>query len=166
MITKDMNSYQVNKILEQYIDRNDNNEYIFDYLYSDAFISNNSSDDSLITYKDFLSLIQQGNNMKKEKKLTQNSNGILYDLVEDCKKITIILKNYSSSKEFIYEDILLPLNISNKNIEYSISLSNEPLGINDFQIKYNQKVIYNFQIMNDTIIEPNENKSNITIKYI
>lgn len=165
MITKDMNSYQVNKILEQYIDRNDNNEYIFDYLYSDAFISNNSSDDSLITYKDFLSLIQ-GNNMKKEKKLTQNSNGILYDLVEDCKKITIILKNYSSSKEFVYEDILLPLNISNKNIEYSISLSNEPLGINDFQIKYNQKVIYNFQIMNDTIIEPNENKSNITIKYI
>lgn len=166
MITKDMNSYQVNKILEQYIDRNDNNEYVFDYLYSDAFISNNSSDDSLITYKDFLNLIQQNHNMKKEKKLTQNSNGILYDLVENCKKITIILKNYSSSKEFVYKDILLPLNISNKNIEYSISLSNEPLGINDFQIKYNQKVIYNFQIMNDTIIEPNENKSNITIKYI
>lgn len=166
MITKDMNSYQVNKILKQYIDRNDNNEYIFDYLYSDAFISNNSSDDSLITYKDFLNLIKQNYNMKKEKKLTQNSNGILYDLVEDCKKITIILKNYSSSKEFVYEDILLPLNISNKNIEYSISLSNEPLGINDFQIKYNQKVVYNFQIINDTIIEPNENKSNITIKYI
>ena len=100
MITREMNAYQVNKILEQYIDRNDNNEYIFDYLYSDAFISNNSSDNSLITYKDFLNLMQS-NNIKKEKNLTQNSNGILYNLVENCKKITIILKNYSSSKEFV-----------------------------------------------------------------
>ena len=97
MITREMNAYQVNKILEQYIDRNDNNEYIFDYLYSDAFISNNSSDNSLRTYKDFLNLMQS-NNIKKEKNLTQNSNGILYNLVENCKKITIILKNYSSSK--------------------------------------------------------------------